>query len=113
VLTPHARVSQHDAGALNTKTLADLTEDPAEKVRQYLPMCSRARQPVPGALTVRVDAGRVACRTHGAALNVTNDSPMIWLRLTPREPANSRFFALNQQVLDLNREIASGSEPTT
>lgn len=93
-------------GALNTKTLSDLTEDPAEKVRQYLSMCSRTRQPVPGALTVRVDADRVACRTHGAVLNVTNDSPMIWLRLTPREPANSRFFALNQQVLDLNREIA-------
>lgn len=95
-----------DIADLSRKNLSDIVENPPEKLKVFLSQCARSRQPIPGGFTVRRLEGSVSCRFTGAVLNFDErNRPVLWLRLAVREPANSRFLALNQRIVELNREI--------
>ena len=88
--------------------LIELVAESPQKLRHFLTVCSRSGQFIPGALTFKNEkhAG-IQCRIEGALLRSAseNDSPVLLLRLQPREAAITRFRALNERITTLNREI--------
>ncbi|HEY9878657.1 MAG TPA: ATP-binding protein [Leptolyngbyaceae cyanobacterium] len=90
------------------KTIFEVVNDPADKVRQYLRTCSGSREMVLGSLALRVDDGETwLCRCEGAVLQPrSSDSPaLIFLRLQNRESTSSRFTLLNKKIDELAKEI--------
>ncbi len=93
---------------LRGRRLADLVEDPPEKVAVYLDACARSREVVLGSVTLRRPGGQpVACRCEGARLSPAagEEGPQILLRLVPEESASGPFVALNEKVEELAREV--------
>jgi PAS domain-containing protein len=42
------------AAELKQKNIAEFSVEPPEKIRNYLSLCSRTRQPIPGSLTLNL-----------------------------------------------------------
>jgi hypothetical protein len=79
-------------------------------VADYLRLCSRSRQLVPGALSwAGPDDGRppVAARFDGAVLRGSTDAApaLLFLRCRPKHESTDQFVLLNQKIASLSREV--------
>ncbi len=112
ILAANRGVATHlglDPQRLRRKLLAEVVLEPPDKTAAYLRVCARTSDSVPGALTFpQLGGGTLPCRAEGAVLRPRADDAgaLILLRLTPKASAPRRFQELNQQVENLNREIA-------
>lgn len=89
------------------KSLEDVAEYSGD-IFEYLRVCSRSRQPIPGSLVFRRPGGPNAqCRVHGSVLCPrTDEQPaLIFLRLTSKETEVHQFLALNEKIEELTKEI--------
>jgi PAS domain S-box-containing protein len=95
-----------DTHAWRGKMLADMVVDPPEETARYLQLCSRSRQAVIGAITVR-GRGEIVCRAQGSAVSpkTAASDAVIMLRLVPKEAAAGQFLSLNLRIEELAREI--------
>lgn len=99
----------HRTAALEGRELKDLVTESETKLSHFLLQCQRSREFLPGSLVGRsLNGSSVRCRVDGALITprAGNASARILLRLLPREPATSRFIALNERIEALNKEIA-------
>ena len=88
--------------------LLALLEETPERVTEYLRVCSRSAQPLPGVLTFRSGPARAAAfRAYGSAFRAKDAQreALVVLRLIAKDAA-SRFIALNQQIEQLKKEIS-------
>jgi len=94
---PHQQAAGHN--------LNEFVQESAEAVSDYLAICVRNRQQMPGSLSLAAPNGQIlrySCfgyRIHGESA----DSPLIFLRCSQAKTASNRFSALNQQ---LERQLA-------
>jgi PAS domain S-box-containing protein len=84
------------------RPLADLVSTPADSVRDYLRLCSRSRDPIPGRLVFRGPGEEaVHCHCHGSAALPGH----LLLRLTRRETSPGHFAILTQKIGELTEEV--------
>lgn len=97
-----------EASALRGAGMAPLIRDPESKVHDFLRLCARSRQLMPGSFTWSGADGRpVEMRCDGAVLVPrTETSPaVLFIRCRPKAEATDRFALLNQKIADLSREV--------
>jgi PAS domain S-box-containing protein len=101
-----------DPATVRGRRLADLTVEGQVPIAEYLRHCSRSRQLLLGALTIRGAAGSASCRAEGAVFEPrAGDRPaLLLLRLLPKETTAHPFLALKERIEVLNREIARRRE---
>jgi signal transduction histidine kinase/CheY-like chemotaxis protein len=90
------------------RSLGSLVRDHPERVANYLRLCSRSRQPVPGALAWPDDGrGPAQLRCDGMVLIPRDggEAPVLFIRCRPRAEATDPFVLLNQKIEALSREI--------
>jgi PAS domain S-box-containing protein len=89
------------------RSLASLLLGPSEKAQQYLSLCSRSRQLVPGGFAWRTSGEAVDIRCDGAVVEPRGaDSPaVIFLRCRPRAEAADHFILLNEKIRALTQEV--------
>jgi signal transduction histidine kinase len=98
-----ARLLGMDSIAQGT-SLADMAAGEADNVLQYLQRCARSGSLLPGALALKTGNGVVRLRAQGAVVQ-PGPEPLLLLRLQPQESASQQFLALNEKIVQLNREI--------
>lgn len=88
------------------ETLGQLVIEPPERLARYLTLCSRTRQPVLGAITLR-SGGGTACRVEGSLVRpATEGAPaLVMLRIYPRHARAAKFTELRLRVEELGREV--------
>lgn len=103
----NAKSLQMHPQQMQGRNLAELVADAPERVARYLGLCSRNRQMVLGALTVRTEDGPLSFRTEGTLIqSKTDDSEArLMLRFKPKEAAVEQFLSLNQRIEELGKEI--------
>jgi signal transduction histidine kinase/CheY-like chemotaxis protein len=97
-----------DARRLEGTDLAALVADPPLKVREYLRLCARSRQLVPGSFAWLTAGGRpLDTRCDGTVVAPrTADVPaVLFLRCRPRAEATDQFVLLNEKIAALSREV--------
>ena len=85
-----------------------LVNEPPDRVREYLRLCSRSRQLVPGAFTWTDAKGNpIALRCDGAVLVPKTDTreATLLVRCRPKAQAIDQFAVLNEKITALSREI--------
>jgi signal transduction histidine kinase len=89
------------------RSLASLLLGPSEKAQQYLSLCSRSRQLVPGGFAWRTSGEAVDIRCDGAVVEPRGaDRPaVIFLRCRPRAEAADHFILLNEKIRALTQEV--------
>jgi PAS domain S-box-containing protein len=101
------QLSQIDLG-LGQTVLGDLCIEPGEQIDRYLHQCRRTTSFIPATLTFQLpDSSTLSMRCEGARC-VFNEhiAPChVVLRLTPKQAAETRFTALNQQIEKLAHEV--------
>jgi PAS domain S-box-containing protein len=109
VMNQAARRHLGQTGIRSRQTsLLDICLDPPEQIQSYLHSCKRTKTFVPGTLTFSAIKGApVAFRAEGALYAVQEhpSTSQLLLRLNPKQLAESRFVALNQQIEKLSREV--------
>jgi signal transduction histidine kinase/CheY-like chemotaxis protein len=88
--------------------LSSLVEDPPAKVAEYLRLCSRSRQLLPGSLTLLPkDQPPLEVRCDCAVLLLKTDSspPVLLLRCRAKNETTDQFVLLNEKIASLSREI--------
>ncbi|WP_205665069.1 ATP-binding protein [Caldimonas tepidiphila] len=103
-----ASLSGVPAARLVGAPLETLVADPPGPIRDYLGLCLRSRQRVPGALlwrgpngepvAVRCDGGRLAGGADGAPA-------LLFVQCRPRSDTTGRFTLLNRKIAALSKEI--------
>lgn len=83
--------------------LLELAEEERQNVRQYLSLCARTRQMIPGRMAVRNSHGN-SVRLRVMGCRPVSTSPNLLLRLDQKEMA-SRFLLLNEKVDQLSMEV--------
>jgi signal transduction histidine kinase/ActR/RegA family two-component response regulator len=94
--------------ALTGKSLYDFLTDRPEKIDEYLKICARNRQLVPGSLNFKSSDGRVLdVRCDGTLIEVGNETSggVLFLRCRPKSEATDQFVLLNQKIAALSREV--------
>lgn len=83
--------------------LSALTAEPPEAVADYLRLCARSRQRIPGMLTL----SESPCRCEGGLVRSADATTpgLVLLRVQPRDAAVRTFLTLNERIERLNREI--------
>lgn len=96
------------SSTVNGTRLADIVTTPLPQLNAYLNLCSRSAQPLPGALTFKMENEEsLPCRCEGAMVSPRgSDAAVLQLRLIPRVEIQSPFLALNQRIDMLTREVA-------
>ena len=102
-----SRLSGLPQGELIGRSLASLLLGPSEKLQQYLSLCSRSRQLVPGGFAWKTAGEAIDIRCDGAVVEPRGtDSPaVIFLRCRPRAEAADHFILLNDKIRALTQEI--------
>jgi signal transduction histidine kinase/CheY-like chemotaxis protein len=96
------------ARSLQQVSLATLVADPADKVADFLRLCARSRQLVPGAFRWLADGGKlVEMRCDGVVLVPRSETAggVLFVRGRPRDEATDQFSLLNRKIESLSREI--------
>ncbi len=88
------------------RRLADVVLDPPNEIEHYLFLCSRSRQTVLGAVTIR-GRDQIACRVEGSLVSPRTDGSdaVILVRLIPQHAAATQFMDLNLRIEELGREV--------
>jgi signal transduction histidine kinase/CheY-like chemotaxis protein len=97
-----------DRKSLITKSLKELVSDPPEKIDDYLRLCARSRQLLPGAIQMRTTGGRMLdVRCDGTVLEPKTDASegLLFVRCRPKAEATDQFVLLNQKISALSKEI--------
>ena len=99
-------------GSLLGRCVQELGDSDPQSVSEYLRVCLRSRQLLPGSLSLvqtdgEVGSEPVAYRVDGALFRPREgDRPaLILLRLQQKERAVARFLSLNERIDQLGREI--------
>jgi signal transduction histidine kinase/ActR/RegA family two-component response regulator len=101
-----ARVFGASRLVLRGRRLRDFLEGPAERFNEFLHLCLRSGQMMPGSLVVRGQQGD-SWRAHGARYPTEDaDRVRVVLRFTPRREGASAFRALNERMAALCGEVA-------
>ena len=89
------------------RSLGTLLLGSPEKLQQYLSLCSRSRQLVPGGFAWKAAGEAIDIRCDGAVVEPRGtDSPaVIFLRCRPRAEAADHFILLNEKIRALTQEI--------
>jgi len=101
-------------GESAARSLCEIVEEAPDRVLDYLRLCSRTAQPLPGLLTFRAgnafDAP-IQYRCAGCAFRADEDEGerLIVLRMAPKAVSN-QFIALNQQIERLKTEVLRRQE---
>ncbi|HVL58972.1 MAG TPA: PAS domain-containing sensor histidine kinase, partial [Burkholderiaceae bacterium] len=85
-----------------------LISDPPEKLAEYLRLCARSRQLVPGSFRWRGRSGHdLDVRCDGTVVSPRTDSEpaLLLIRCRPRAEATDQFVLLNQKIAALTQEI--------
>jgi len=87
--------------------VSEIFRTPADKIKDYLKLCSGVRQFIPGALKLRFyPEAELDLSCEGAGVNHSNASePLVILRLKTKSAGAGRFHLLNEQIELLNHEI--------
>jgi PAS domain S-box-containing protein len=90
------------------RPLRDLLDGSAERASEYLRLCARSAQMVPGTFTLRPAKGEaVVFRADGARCHSESGAAAhILIRLTLKRETVTAFMALNERINALNAEIA-------
>jgi signal transduction histidine kinase/ActR/RegA family two-component response regulator len=102
--TAAAQRSFAHAGTLQGKSWCDVCIGPPERTRDYLALCSRTLDPVPGSFQVLVDGAEARFRCDGYAAVLADGSKCIVLQFRGQE-RNDEFIMLGQKIEELNGEI--------
>ena len=97
-----------EPGSIVGTSFEALVAEPAERVQDYLRLCSRSRQFIPGAFTWPDARGTaLAIRCDGAVVVPRTDSqePILLVRCRPKAEAVDQFAVLNEKITALSREI--------
>lgn len=93
---------------LTQAELAALVFEAAEQVIDYLRICARTREPLPGTLTWRSANGTaMPMRAEGAVIrpHSANAPALVLVRCRDKDAAAEQFLALNEQIKALSKEI--------
>ena len=104
------RVGAHDLAGRNLSTIV---AEPAEKVLEYMRLCSRSRQLLPGSITlVPIGQPVVEVRCDGAVLITrTETSPtVVFIRCRPKHETTDQFVLLNLHRRKLKPQPSMASE---
>lgn len=87
--------------------LAAFVTDAPTKVSQFLRLCSRTGDPLPGSLTFLGVGYPVECRCDGTVASPASaDAPaLVLVRARPKHELGARFRLLNEMVESLRKEI--------
>ena len=102
-----ARLFQRPSPELVGRRLDSLVADDADRLVRYLRLCLRNSEGIPGGFRIRTSHGQsISCKAIGGiAQRREGRSCLAWLRLLPRESANSRLVAYNEHLRALVKEI--------
>ena len=93
-------------GDLAGVALSDVSADDADRLHNYLRLCSGSSDTTIGKMVVRARSGaEQAFRCHGSLLRRRNDGEPALILVRLIGPPEERFSALTRQVEDLNAEI--------
>ena len=81
-------------------SLQELIAAPPSGVTSFLHSCVRTSETVLWTFSLR--GGEARCRFEGSRVKEGAEHPLVWLRLTPLEQANSRFQLLNERISQLS-----------
>lgn len=107
-----ARLLRRSSPELLGQQLGSFLADDAGKISRYLRLCSRSSEGVPGGLHIQVPNEQpLVCKVVGGLVHHREEQPrLIWLRLLPRESANSSFAVYNERLVALTKEIRARQE---
>ncbi|WP_257462588.1 hybrid sensor histidine kinase/response regulator [Archangium lipolyticum] len=97
------------ASMLHGRPLAEFTEEAPERVGDYLRICARTTEPLPGGFTLKPRSGKGGRRgCHGARLGLAGESrePWVFLRFSTELGGSAAFGLLGQKVDELTREVS-------
>jgi PAS domain S-box-containing protein len=89
---------------LTGQRIADLVVDSPDKVSRYLRVCSRNKDPIPGALAWRKDDGEIIqshCNGYVVVPGTKESSAVILLRCEDKTSLRNKFRSLNKSLEDL------------
>jgi PAS domain S-box-containing protein len=94
--------------ALAETQLQSLAADPGEQLENYLRMCARSGQMIPGTLTLRHGQKLVAYRCDGASYRTMpqGSPPCVLVRLREKNEAGGVFVTLTDKINQLNAQMA-------
>jgi len=92
---------------LEGSNLYALTESSSDAVRDFLRLCSRSRQPVIGAVTLRHNGEDIVCRADGMLARHESEGgeTTLLLKLTPKEASVRHYQLINEKIAELHEEI--------
>jgi signal transduction histidine kinase/CheY-like chemotaxis protein len=102
-----AQLSGRPDAAIAGTSLHTLVDAPPERVDQYLALCARSRQLVPGGFTWLTSREPLQVRCDGAVIQPRDGEreAVVFLRCRPKAEATDAFVGLNRKIQDLSREI--------
>ncbi|WP_447977269.1 PAS domain-containing protein [Candidatus Nitrospira bockiana] len=94
------------ADQVRGRPLTEFLADPGGAWPHYLRLCTRSREAVPGAVTMRVGGDAMPYQANGCVFHA-DDPPrrFVVLRLRSKETSVSRFVMLNQRVEALTKAL--------
>lgn len=105
-----SRLFRRPSSRLVGKRLTALVTDDPEKLTQYLRQCSQKSARLPGGLHIRpLRHQQIACKVAGG-LARKKQPRLVWLRLTPRDPANTHITDYNEQQEVKPRPVGQQNE---
>lgn len=96
------------SASLIGKPLADFVTDGAMRLSEYLRLCSRSRELLPGAFAWRrVSGPAIETRCDGAVLipKTAIEPALLFIRCRPKAESTDQFVLLNQKIEALSQEI--------
>lgn len=87
-------------------SLAEFITAPSPEVKSYLQGCMRTGESIARSFTLRGER-QLRCRFEGSRFDARPEysEVLVWLRLFPQEPADSRFLLLNERIAQLSKEV--------
>ena len=101
-----ARLFERRTPELIGTRLDSLLADEPDRLLRYLRLSMRTTAATPGGFRIRTPSEQViTCKTlSGLLLREDHHPALLWIRLVPRESANSQFRALNERIRGLIEE---------
>ncbi len=92
---------------LEGANLCALSATAPDEVREFLRRCSRSRQPVIGAVTLRHNNEDIDCRCDGMLAHHESEGgeTTLLLKLTPKEHSVRHYQLINEKIAELHEEI--------
>jgi PAS domain S-box-containing protein len=100
------RLFQQPYAELVGRRLESVVTEDSTRITRFLRLCLRNAEGVPGGFHLRVAGQVMPCRAVGGLVHHREQQgQLVWLRLPPRQTANSRFIAYNERLRAAVREL--------